>query len=223
MSDLPKLDGPKQDPANGEAPKRLVVLVHGYGANGDDLIGLAPGLRDAAPDALFLAPNAPDTVPMVPNGRQWFPLTNFSLEERIKGVAYAGPILDAYITEVLAEYKLTEQDLILIGFSQGTMMALHVGLRRAKPVAGIVGFSGMLIGRETLADDIKSRPPVALVHGDSDEVLPIACLPDAYQGLQENGVRVGAHVRPGLGHGIDEVGIAIAQAMILGAFGGGDR
>ena len=222
MSDLPKLDGPCQEPANGDAPKRLVVLVHGYGANGDDLIGLAPGLQDAAPDALFLAPNAPDSISMVPGGRQWFPLTDFSLEERIKGVAYAGPILDAYIDQVLDQYGLTERDLVLVGFSQGTMMALHVGLRRATPVAGIVGFSGMLIGRDTLGDDIKSRPPVALVHGDADEVLPIACLPDAYQGLQENGVRVAAHVRPGLGHGIDEAGIAIAQAMILGAFGGGE-
>jgi phospholipase/carboxylesterase len=219
MSDLPRLSGPARDPAAGGYPKRLVILVHGYGANGDDLIGLAPALADAAPDAKFLAPDAPDALPMVPNGRQWFPLTDFSLEERVKGVAYAGPILDAYISEQLAEHGLSERDLVLIGFSQGTMTALHVALRRAAPVAGVVGFSGMLIGRDTLADAIKSRPPVMLVHGDADQVLPIQCLPDAYEGLKENGVRVAAHVRPGLGHGIDDAGIAVANAFLLGAFG----
>ncbi|MHC8508218.1 MAG: alpha/beta hydrolase [Rhodospirillales bacterium] len=220
MADLPALDGPRTKPLNGGAPKQIVVLVHGYGANGADLIGLAPALQSAAPDALFAAPDAPEPVPGHPAGRQWFPLTDFNAEERRAGTAKAGPVLDAYLDTLLAEHGLSEKDLMLIGFSQGTMLSLHVALRRAEPAAGVVGFSGMLIGAETLADDIVSRPPVALVHGDADEILPVQCTAEAYQALRENGVSVTAHVRPGLGHGIDDAGAAIAAAMLAGAFGG---
>lgn len=221
MTALPVLDGPKAAPLNGGAPEQIAVLVHGYGANGADLIGLAPALREAAPGALFAAPDAPEPAPGNPAGRQWFPLTDFNPEERSAGVKKAAPVLNAYLDALLAEHGLGPRDLMLIGFSQGTMVSLHAALRRAEPVAGVVGFSGMLTDAGALADEIVSRPPVVLVHGDADEVLPVQCTAEAHQALRANGVAATAHVRPGLGHGIDGAGAAIAAAMLAGAFGGG--
>jgi phospholipase/carboxylesterase len=218
MADLPKLSGPSVPPASGNAPRQLVILLHGVGADGNDLIGLAPAFQQILPDAAFVSPNAPFAFDMAPYGYQWFSIKDFSSEARLQGAQIAAPILVAYIDYMLALFGLAEDRLALVGFSQGTMMSLYVGLRRAKPVAGIVGYSGMLVGADRLKSEIKSRPPVLLVHGDADQVLPVESLPAAVKGLQEAGVTVESHIRPGLGHGIDDEGIRLGQKFLAKVF-----
>ncbi|HET8728087.1 MAG TPA: alpha/beta fold hydrolase, partial [Alphaproteobacteria bacterium] len=151
-------------PASGGAPRRLVLLLHGLGADGRDLIGLAPHWAPYLPDAEFLAPDAPDPCDMAPFGYQWFSLQEHTPARLEAGVRAAAGPLDAFIDQALAERGLTDADLALVGFSQGTMMALHVALRRKQPCAAIVGYSGALVAPETLAAEIGARPPVLLVH-----------------------------------------------------------
>jgi phospholipase/carboxylesterase len=204
---LPTLSGPIHKPASGGKPRQLVILLHGLGADGNDLIGLAPVLAQVLPDAEFVSPNAPFPCDMAPYGYQWFSLQDRSPETILAGVRAAAPVLDAFIDEALASRGLAEKDLALIGFSQGTMMSLYVGLRRARPVAGIVGFSGALVGAETLAAEIRAKPRVLLVHGDADTMVPFQALGLAERALAAAGVPVETLVCPGLGHGIDEAGL----------------
>ncbi len=218
MVDLPTLSGPTLPAADGGAPKRLAILLHGVGADGNDLIGLAPHFQQALPDALFVAPDAPFPYDMAPFGRQWFSIRDFSPEARLAGAREAAPILDAFIDARLAEHGLSDDRLVLIGFSQGTMMALYVGLRRTRPAAGIIGYSGVLVGADSMESEIRSRPPVLLVHGDADPIVPARSLPMAVEALEALGVEVRAHTRPGLGHGIDEEGIRLGQEFLPGLF-----
>jgi phospholipase/carboxylesterase len=219
MATAPKLEGPELAPAAGGAPEQLVMLLHGVGADGSDLIGLAPFFQAVLPAAQFVSPNAPFAFDMAPFGHQWFSLQDMSAEARLRGARDAAPILDAFIDERLARHGLAEDRLALVGFSQGAMMALYVGLRRRRRLAGIVGFSGMLVGGELLPLELRSRPPVLLVHGDADQVLPAAALPAARAGLEAVGVAVESHLRPGLGHGIDEAGIRLALRFLVKCFG----
>ena len=192
----------------------MVILLHGYGSNGDDLIGLAPYWRSALPDTVFLAPNAPQPFPDAPGGRQWWPLTNFSPEARAAGVRQAAPVLNAYIDRQLATYGLADDRLALVGFSQGTMLALHVGPRRERQLAGIVGYSGMLADPGSLAAEMKSTPPVLLVHGDADPMVPVAALHQAKATLEPLGFDVTTHDSRGLGHSIDEAGLRLGEQFL---------
>ncbi len=215
---MTKLDGPHQPPQNGGKPGHLVVLLHGYGADGNDLIGLAPALAPLMPDAAFHAPNAPHPCEGNPLGYQWFGISRLNPEIALAGVRGAAPLVDAFLDELMAQYELDESRTALIGFSQGTMMALHVGLRRRKQLAGIVGFSGMLAGPDALAGEIVTRPPVLLVHGDSDEMLPHALTEMAARTLADNGVPAHKHIAEGLGHGIDETGLRLTARFLLDVF-----
>src|SRR5450631_454760 len=168
--DGPKLDGPSIEPRSGTA-KHLVVFLHGYGADGNDLIEIGRAWQGLLPDAAFASPHAPRPCGQAPVGREWFPLGFRIPGERWDGVQAAAPGLNAFLDAELARRKLPPSALALVGFSQGTMMALHVGLRRAVPPAAIVGYSGMLVTPEDIdpdqfAAEIRSRPPVLLVHGD---------------------------------------------------------
>jgi phospholipase/carboxylesterase len=207
--DVTHLTGPSRAPKSGAAAKQLVILLHGIGADGNDLIGLAPFYQEMLPDALFVAPNAPFPFDMAPFGYQWFSIQDMHARTRLNGVRQAAPALDAFIDHELARLRLSEDRLALIGFSQGAMMALHVGLRRDKAVAGIISHSGMLVGENLLAGELRSRPPVLLTHGTIDEVLPVQALPVAEGNLRSAGVPVEVHVMPGLGHGIDEATIRL--------------
>jgi len=207
MGLLPTLSGPVRKPALGGKPKQLVVLLHGVGADGNDLIGLAPYWAPALPDAEFVSPDAPFPCDMAPYGRQWFSLQNRSADAILAGVRAAAPILDAFLDDALAQRGLDASKLALVGFSQGTMMSLYVGPRRAKALAGIVGYSGALIGADTLTEDIRSRPPVLLVHGDADQIVPPQAFPLAVAGLKAAGVAVEELICPGVGHSIDEAGL----------------
>jgi phospholipase/carboxylesterase len=204
---LGKLSGPSRPPASGGKPKRLVILLHGLGADGNDLIGLAPYWAPLLPDAEFVSPNAPFPCDMAPYGYQWFSAQDRSPAAVLAGVRAAGPMLDAFIDEALAERGLADADLALVGFSQGTMMSLFVGLRRTQPAAGILGFSGRLLAPELLASELRSRPRVLLIHGTEDPLVPYASLAAAETALKEAGVPVETLTCPGIGHSIDESGL----------------
>lgn len=213
-----KIDGPSHGPHSGGKPDHLVILLHGYGADGNDLIGLAPVLAPLMPDVVFHAPNAPYPCEGNPMGFQWFGISRLDPAVAAAGVRSAAPFAEQFLDDTMAKYGLDESKTILIGFSQGTMMALHVGLRRATALAGIVGFSGMLAAPEALAMEIRSKPPVLLIHGDSDEMLPAVLTQRAAHTLQENGVEVGVHIARGVGHGIDQTGLSHCARFVLDAF-----
>ena len=216
---MTKLEGPSHGPLNGGKPGHLVVLLHGYGADGNDLIGLAPVLAPLMPDVVFHAPNAPQPCEGNPFGYQWFGISRMDQTIALAGVRSAAPDVDAFLDETMALHGLDESKTALVGFSQGTMMALHIGLRRKKKLAGIVGFSGMLAGPTVLAEEIKSKPPVLLAHGDSDEMLPHILTQQAAQLLAATGLDVRLHIAQGVGHGIDESALSLAARFLLEIFG----
>ncbi len=214
-----QLNGPRLPAANGK-PDRLVVFCHGYGADGNDLIGLGQHWQRLLPSAAFASPHAPERCAMSPMGYQWFGITRLQPEEMQRGVERAGPVLEAFVDAELGRLNLDASRLAFVGFSQGTMMALHVGLRRKVSPVAIVGFSGMLPGADILPQQIVSRPPVLLIHGDADEVIPVQALHASANGLGAAGVNVQWHVSRGIGHGIAPDGLELAGKFLADAFAG---
>ena len=195
----------------------LVIFLHGYGADGADLLGLADSLSQHLPDTVFVAPNAPEQCTGNPMGFQWFPIPwidGSSEEESERGMTQAVEDLNAYIDATMEEEGVSEAETILVGFSQGTMMALHIAPRRADQFAGVVAFSGRLLRPELLADEAKSKPPVVLIHGDQYDVVPPISMPEAGDALQEAGFPVYGHVMKGTGHGIAPDGLGVALSFI---------
>jgi phospholipase/carboxylesterase len=213
------LDGPRLKPASGQA-RQLVVLCHGYGADGNDLIGLARHWQAALPDAAFASPHAPERCAMAGTGYQWFSLSRIDPQETLRGAEAAAPVLEQFLDAELAKLGLPPDKLALVGFSQGTMMALHVGLRRKAPPAAIVGFSGLLVAPERLPKLGAPAPPVLLAHGEADNVIPAGALLHAAASLGAAGLPVRWHLAPGMGHGIDEMGMALAEDFLRDAFRG---
>lgn len=213
-----RLDGPMQPPQSGGAPKYLVVLLHGYGSDGNDLIGLAPHLADAMPEALFVSPNAPDPVPGNPFGHQWFAIdfTGDRVSARQSGIAAAQPVLATYLAELWAETGLTAADTVLVGFSQGAMMALHVGLSLDAPLLGIIAFAGALVAPAGFDAPEHYRVPICLVHGDLDRTLVPSLSADAETRLTAAGYPVERYVARGVAHGISPDGLAFAQTFLRG-------
>jgi phospholipase/carboxylesterase len=214
---MSRLSGPRVAPRSGAA-QQLVVLLHGVGADGEDLIGLAPALARWLPQAAFVAPNGPEPCDMAPFGYQWFSLQDRRPAALLHGVQAATPLLDGFLDEELARHGLDARSLALVGFSQGTMLALHLAPRRPAPVAAVLGFSGALVGAETLPAEVRSRPPVFLIHGDADEIVPVGALAAAVAGLQAADIAVRFEIRPGLSHAIDPEGIAHGGAFLAAAF-----
>ena len=217
-----ELDGPRIEPRSGTA-KNLVVFLHGYGADGNDLIEIGRAWQSALPDAAFVSPHAPHPCGQAPTGREWFPLTMRDPGERWTGVNSAAPALNSFLDAELKRHNLPGSALALVGFSQGTMMSLHVGLRRAVAPAAIVGYSGILVAPENadpekFAAEIRSKPPVLLIHGDSDDLIPVQALFMAAQGLSSLNVPVEWHVSPGIGHGIDQEGLRHGVEFLGRAF-----
>jgi phospholipase/carboxylesterase len=203
------LTGPEIPAASGTT-KQLIMFLHGWGADGENLISIGHPLSQLFPHAHFLAPNGPEMHEYGGPGYQWFSLMDRSPNAMLAGADAAASKLQSYIDAQLQRFGLDESQLALVGFSQGTMMALHAALRRAKPVAGIVGFSGTLVGAEHVKQHIRSKPPVCLIHGMLDSVVPFAALAHAKEYLSEAGVKVETHARPRLDHAIDEEGLTIA-------------
>jgi phospholipase/carboxylesterase len=195
-----------------------VIFLHGYGANGADLLGLADTLAEHMPDTLFLAPDAPEVTSMSATGLQWFPIPwidGSSEEDALIGLRSASHDLDSYLDEVMIDYDLLPEQVVIFGFSQGTMIALHVVPRREDPIAGVVAFSGRLLEPEALVDDATAFVPILLVHGDEDDVVPVDALPKAVECLQAAGFKdVYAHIMKGGAHGIAPDGLQVALAFM---------
>lgn len=201
-------------PASGGAPDRIVVLLHGLGADGRDLIGLAPALAPAVPGAVFVSPDAPFPCDMAPMGRQWFSLQEWTPESILNGVRQAAPVLQSYIEGQLQKYGLTADRLALCGFSQGTMMSLYVGPRYPQPVAGVLGYSGALVWEDDVSAAGLHKIPVCLVHGNADPVVPVFAYVHARDRLEKEGFPVEGHMIPGLMHGIDPSGIGAGKRFL---------
>jgi phospholipase/carboxylesterase len=219
------LDGPRLAARSGPA-QQLVVFLHGYGADGNDLIEIGRAWQQLLPHAAFVSPHAAEPCGQAPVGRQWFPLTFRDPNERWVGVNKAAPLLQRFLDAELERHKLPPSALALVGFSQGTMMALHVGLRRAVAPAAIVGYSGLLVlppdgNAEAFAAAITSRPAILLVHGDRDDLIPPQALFQAAQGLAALEIPAEWHLSAGIGHGIDNEGLRHGGEFLARQFGGG--
>ncbi|WP_085309048.1 alpha/beta hydrolase [Planktotalea arctica] len=211
------LNSTSKAPLSGET-RSVVVFLHGYGANGADLLGLADPLSEHLPDTLFVAPDAPEDCAGAPMGFQWFPIPwidGSSEEEAERGMTAALADLNAFLDALMVDEDVLPEQVVLFGFSQGTMMALHAAPRRDDALAGVVGFSGRLLAPEDLADDVVVRPPILLVHGDADDVVPVQSLPEAADALQKAGFEeVFAHIMKGTAHGIAPDGLSVALAFM---------
>ena len=214
---LPGLDGPRLPPAAGGSAQQLVVFLHGYGADGNDLIGLGREWASLLPHAAFVSPNAPEPCAMSPMGRQWFDLSMGDMSIIAEGVKSAAPALNAFLDAELARHDLPASALALVGFSQGTMMALAVGLARNAPPKAIVGYSGALATLEALPAPGQG-PAILLVHGDRDEVIPVDAMHMAREALSQAGHPVEWHVSQGIGHGIDGEGLRLGGNFLRQAF-----
>jgi phospholipase/carboxylesterase len=218
------LDGPRLAPRAQGRPRQLVVFLHGYGADGNDLIEIGRAWQPLLPQAAFVSPHASEPCAEAPVGRQWFALTFRDPQERWRGVNAAAPGLDRFLDAELARHQLTDDALALVGFSQGTMMALHVGLRRRAAPAAIVGYSGLLVlppgqGPDAVAAEVRARAPVLLVHGDQDDLIPVEGLFHAAHGLAALGIPAEWHLSYGIGHGIDAEGLRHGGEFLSRRFG----
>jgi len=232
LSGLP-LEGAFYPTRNLGPATSVVVFLHGYGASGDDLIDFSAYFTGNLPDTAFYAPDAPEPCEISPLGFQWFSLNAYdpemlrrdpptlprALEDLADGAASAASVLNDYLSAVMERHGIGPERLAVVGFSQGTMMALHVALRREVPIAALVGFSGALAGASRLADEIRCRPPVQLIHGDGDEMVPYGAMSLANHALSEAGLDVRTHTCRGLGHGIDDQGLFVARDFIFHRFG----
>ncbi len=216
---IPKIDGPRLAPMSGSA-RQLVVFLHGYGADGNDLLALGRQWQSLLPEAAFVAPNAPEPCENAPGRYQWFALARIDPNETQRGTEAAAPTLEEFLDSELERLNLSPDKLALVGFSQGTMMALHVGLRRSTLPAAIIGFSGMVVAPERLPKFANGAPPVYLQHGDQDQVIPVQALLLSVGALGAAGLPVQWRMVPGLGHGIDPEGLALGGRLLAGVFSG---
>ncbi len=208
------LDGPRMPPARGGKPDALVILLHGYGSNGADLISLAPYWSKDLPGAAFVSPNAIEPAPQAPGGYQWFPISNLDPHLMEQGARMASPSVDRFIDRELEKYGLDHSRLALVGFSQGTMVALHVALRREQPPAAVLGFSGMLVGAQALQEQMRSRPPILLIHGDRDPTIPMPYMLETAEALAAAGHGAQWHISYGTPHSIGQDGLELGGAFL---------
>jgi phospholipase/carboxylesterase len=216
------LNGQRREPVSGET-RSVVVFLHGYGANGADLLGLADPLSEHLPDTLFIAPDAPEMIPGMPNGYQWFPIPYIdgsSEEESERGMDAAVEDLNSFLDALMVDEDVLPEQVVLFGFSQGAMMGLHIAPRREDELAGVVAIAGRLLRPDLLADEVVGRSPILLVHGDQDDVVPPQSLQLAAEALQEAGWKdVFAHVMQGTAHGIAPDGLSVSLAFMRDKLG----
>ena len=203
------ISGPIIEPSSGNSPKQMIIFVHGYGADGNDLIGLANYFQSILPEAIFLSPHAPEACSMNPSGYQWFDLTSTDPAVLWSKILVAADHLNEFIDSKLLEYNIPEENLALIGFSQGTMMSLHVSLRRKNTMAAVLGYSGRLIGADLLKDDLISKPSIYLIHGDQDPMVPYQESLTAEKVLKEYSIDIKTHISKHTQHSIAEDGLRI--------------
>lgn len=213
------LSGPMMPAKSGGTPRQLMVLLHGYGADGQDLISLGYQWRDLWPDMMFVAPNAPDPCEASSSGYQWFPLKTDRIAGRIEGVGNARPVIVNFLIDLWAQTGISPADTVLVGFSQGAMMALHVGTSLDQHLAGIVAFSGAFVPPDGFGSGKFARSPVALIHGDSDGVVDPNLSRQAATALSADGFDVTLHISPGVAHGIAPDGLDFATSFLVASLG----
>jgi len=228
MSEMNALSGAYKAPKSGQKVKQAVIMVHGYGADGRDLMGLSDLFADHLPHAAFYAPDGPHQCEANPHGRQWFSISNSYTDllqvdlgqlrtvynGMLNSVKQTAHLLTDFIKRVMIHHNLEPRKLALLGFSQGTMMSLHVGLRQPEILGGIVGFSGALVGAEKLSKEIITKPPVILVHGSADPLVPVISMSLAETALSENKVPCQTHVIADLQHGIAPEGAELGAKFL---------
>ena len=207
----------KRRPAASGTTGSVVIFLHGYGADGSDLMGLADPLAPNMPDTVFIAPDAPEKCMGNPMGFQWFPIPwidGSSEEDSARGAALAEQDINAFIDQILEQEEIEPSQLMIVGFSQGTMMALQVLPKRDEPVAGLVAFSGRLLSPDSFAETVVSKPPVILIHGDQDDMVPPAHFHEAGEALEAAGFETYGHIMEGTGHGIANDGLSVALSFM---------
>ena len=210
------LSGPQRQPQSGGAPDSIVVMLHGRGSDGDDLIGLARAFDGALPNTAFYAPDAPDHFEEGPFGFQWY--SRSTPEVRVGGVREVAPLVNAFVDELLEKHELAPSRCVLLGFSQGCVVSLHVAPRRERALGGVVGFSGAMVTGDTLPDELANRAPVLLVHGADDSVLPAERTTEAGEVLTGLDIPNEVHILPGLPHAIDQLGTQLATDFMQRVF-----
>lgn len=208
----------KRRPALSGETKSVVVFLHGYGADGADLLGLADPLGPHMPDTTFIAPDAPERCAGNPFGYQWFPIPRLdgsSEAEMAAGIEAAREDISVFLEQVLEQEGIGPDQLMVVGFSQGTMMSLDVIPRFTVPIAGLVGFSGRVLDPETYASHVNTTPPVLLIHGDQDDMVPFEHFHEAGQVLEQAGFETYGHVMQGTGHGIAPDGLSVALTFMI--------
>ena len=213
------LSGPMLPPKSGGQPRQLMVLLHGYGADGQDLISLGSQWRDLWPDMLFVSPNAPDVCDQMPSGYQWFPVGGPLPIRRVEGVEAARPVIVNFLIDLWGQTGISPANTVLAGFSQGAMMALHVGTSLDQTLAGIVAFSGAYVPFSDRGSHKFAKPPVALIHGDMDGVVDTDLSRQAATALMADGFDVTLHISPGVAHGISPDGLDFTTAFLLANVG----
>lgn len=204
----------ERKPKSGNKAKQLIIFLHGLGADGNDLISLSEFFAKSLPDAHFISPDAPYPCDMAPYGRQWFSLQERNEEKILAGVKNVEPIVNAFIDKKRDELGLEDKNVALIGFSQGTMLSLHIGFRREKALGAVLGYSGALVASHLLKDELKSKPSLCLIHGEADNIVPFDAFTSAMSVLQKQGITVHGYSQKNLGHGIDPAGIQIGVKFL---------
>ena len=212
---MTKLNGPLLPPKSGGPATQAVVLLHGYGADGSDLISLGQHWGQMLPDATFIAPNAPNPCAGSPLGFEWFPLDVDRITSRIVGAQQTAPIIREFLTDLWTQTGVLPRNTVLAGFSQGAMMALHVGTSLEQELAGIIAFSGAFVPAERFADGGFAKPPVALVHGELDQVVDPELSRQAATELSASGYEVSLYLSPNAAHGIAPDGLDHATSFLL--------
>lgn len=213
------LSGPKYQPISGNSPEQCVILLHGLGADGQDLISLAPFFADEMPNTLFISPDAPFPCDMAPVGRQWFSLQDRSPAALLDGVTSAAPLLHDFIDQCKDEYYIEEKNIFLLGFSQGSMLALHTALRREETLGGVLAYSGALAAPSLLTQELTSKPPICLIHGTDDMIVPYQASQMTAEALKSHDIPCELHLREKLGHGIDQEGMELGRLFFTSIIG----
>jgi phospholipase/carboxylesterase len=214
-----KLNGPLLPPRSGRPATQAVILLHGYGADGSDLISLGQHWGQLLPDAMFIAPNAPEPCAGSPFGFQWFALNVDRIAGRIEGAKTAAPILKEFLADLWAQTGIAPAQTILAGFSQGAMMALHVGTSLAEELAGIIAFSGAFVPADGFAEGKFAKPPVTLIHGELDQVVDADLSRQAATELSASGFEVSLHISANTAHGIAPDGLDFATSFLVARLG----
>jgi phospholipase/carboxylesterase len=197
-----------------KTPSSIVVLLHGYGADGENLISLAAELSKSFPDTHFFSPNGISPFENAPFGYQWFGLNDRSEQSMLKGLQNAAPYINQFIDYQLQRFSLSDDKLALIGFSQGSMLSLHTALRRTKNIGAVIGFSGMLVAPQLLQAELKSKPPISLIHGALDDVIPLNAMQASLAALEYAHISVETLIEPMLGHSIGALGLVFARKAL---------